>query len=111
METIQQLIAIVAVVAGTAFSVIGIIGFRRFPDVYTRLHATGKVAVFGVVLLLVAAVVTTSLGIGRGLLLIFFLMGFGPITAHAISSAAYRLGVPMQDPMQDELAAEVQEVD
>ena len=35
----------------------------------------------------------------------------GPITAHAISSAAYRLGVPMRDPMQDELAAEVREVE
>lgn len=111
METIQQLIVIVAVVTGTAFSVIGMIGFRRLPDVYTRLHATGKVAVFGVVLLLVAAVASTPLGWGRGLLLIFFLMGFGPITAHAISSAAYRLGVPMQKPLRDDLAVEVQEVD
>ena len=57
METIFQLMAILAVVVGTLFSVVGVVGFIRLPDVYTRLHATGKVGVFGVVLLLVAAVV------------------------------------------------------
>jgi multicomponent Na+:H+ antiporter subunit G len=31
----------------------------RLPDVYTRLHATGKVSVFGVVMLLLAAVFWT----------------------------------------------------
>jgi hypothetical protein len=41
METIFQLIAILAVVVGTLFSVVGVVGFIRLPDVYTRLHATG----------------------------------------------------------------------
>jgi multicomponent Na+:H+ antiporter subunit G len=55
MEIVLQVIAILAVVAGTAFSVLGVLGYVRLPDVYTRLHAVGKVGVFGAVLLLLGA--------------------------------------------------------
>ncbi|MCZ7668512.1 MAG: monovalent cation/H(+) antiporter subunit G [Chloroflexi bacterium] len=68
METILQLIAIIAVISGTFFSIVGVVGMVRLPDVYARLHATGKVGVFGVVLLLTAAVVWTPLGWARALL-------------------------------------------
>ena len=97
------MIAIAAVLLATFFSVVGIIGLVRLPDVYTRLHATGKVGVFGVVLLLVAAAAYTPLGWGKALVLILLLMIAGPVTAHAIGSAAYRLGVPMVDPLRDDL--------
>jgi multicomponent Na+:H+ antiporter subunit G len=98
------LIAVSAVVLGTLFSVVGVMGYIRLPDVYTRLHATGKVGVFGVVLLLVAAVVWTPLGWGQGLVLIFFLMITGPATAHAIGSAAKRMDIPMKNAVCDDLA-------
>lgn len=94
MGIIPQLIALTAVVVGTTFSVIGVIGMIRLPDVYTRLHATGKVGVYGVVLLLVAAAAWTPLAWGKAFLLIALLMLTGPVTAHAIASAAYRIGVP-----------------
>lgn len=105
MGTFFQVIAMVAVVIGTAFSVIGVLGYLRFPDVYTRLHATGKVGVFGVVLLLVAAVALPPLGIGKGLILMALLLIAGPATSHALSSAAYRIGIPMQRPLRDDLVA------
>ncbi|HSN75125.1 MAG TPA: monovalent cation/H(+) antiporter subunit G [Anaerolineae bacterium] len=104
MDTILQLIAIIAVVVGTAFSTLGVLGFIRLPDVYTRLHATGKVGVFGVVLLLVAAVVWTPLGWSKGLVLIIFLLLAGPVTSHALSSAAYRIGIPFAHRVRDDLA-------
>ena len=104
MDTILQLIAIIAIVVGTAFSVLGMLGMLRLPDVYTRLHATGKVGVFGVVLLLVAAVAWTPLGWGKGLLLIAFLLLAGPVTSHALSSAAYRIGIPFAHRVRDDLA-------
>jgi multicomponent Na+:H+ antiporter subunit G len=96
MDFILQLIAFLAVVVGTAFSVLGVLGLIRLPDVYTRLHATGKVSTFGVILLLVAAVGWTPLGWGKGLLLALFLLVAGPVASHAIASAAYRLGIPMK---------------
>jgi multicomponent Na+:H+ antiporter subunit G len=104
MQTLLQLIAILAVIAGTAFSVLGVLGFIRMPDVYTRLHATGKVSVFGVVLLLLATVALTPLGFGKGLVLIALLVIGGPATSHAIGSAAHRIGIPMWRPIRDDLA-------
>ncbi|MFN2105891.1 MAG: monovalent cation/H(+) antiporter subunit G [Candidatus Promineifilaceae bacterium] len=103
METLLQIIALLAVIAGTFFSLIGVIGLIRLPDVYTRLHATGKVGVYGAVLLLVAAALWTPLGWGKALLLIVLLMASGPVSAHAISSAAYRIGLPMKDAVRDDL--------
>jgi multicomponent Na+:H+ antiporter subunit G len=105
METILQLIAIVAVIVGTAFSIFGVLGFIRLPDVYTRLHATGKVSVFGVVLLLLATVALTPLDFGKGLVLIALLVIGGPATSHAIGSAAHRIGIPMKRAMRDDLVA------
>lgn len=109
MTTILQLIAIVAVMVGTLFSLVGILGYFRLPDVYTRLHATGKVGIFGVVLLLVAAVSATSLSIGKGLVLIALLLIAGPVASHAIASAAYRIGIPImgkRDDLQQEMEIE-----
>lgn len=104
MALILDLMTLLAILMGTAFSVAGVLGYLRFPDVYTRLHATGKVGVFGTVLLLVAAVLWTGAGVGRGLLLIALLMLAGPTTSHAIAAAAYRLGVPVSGE-RDDLAA------
>jgi len=103
MDTVALLIAILAVVLGTLFSIVGVLGFIRFPDVYTRLHATGKVGVFGVVLLLIAVVVWEHLSWGRGLILVFFLMLAGPATAHALASAANRIGLPMKGAERNDL--------
>jgi multicomponent Na+:H+ antiporter subunit G len=105
MITFLQLIALIAVIAGTFFSIVGVLGLVRLPDVYTRLHATGKVGVFGVVFFLVAAAIWTPLGWGKAILLIVLLMISGPVSTHAISSAAYRIGVPMKSPVRDDLGA------
>jgi multicomponent Na+:H+ antiporter subunit G len=104
MEIVLQVVVILAVVAGTAFSALGVLGYIRLPDVYTRLHATGKVGVFGAVLLLVAAVAGTPLGWGKGLLLMGFLLLTGPVAAHALASAAYRIAIPAGTSMRDDLA-------
>ncbi len=107
MNPILSIIAIIAVIMGTAFSVIGVLGYFRLPDVYTRLHLTGKVSVFGVVSLLVAAALWTPVSWGEALVLIFFLLLAGPATAHAMGSAAYRIGLPRENPSQDDLSGDV----
>jgi len=111
MEPVLQLIALIAVVLGTLFSVLGVLGLIRLPDVYTRLHATGKVGVFGVVLLLAAAVALTPLGLGKGLILIALLLLGGPAASHAIASAAYRIGIPMNRAIRDDLGERAQRED
>ncbi len=105
MQIFLEIIAILAVVLGTFFSLTGVLGYFRFPDVYTRLHATGKVGVFGVVLFLVAAVARTPLSWGKGLALIALLMITGPVVSHVLGSAAYRIGIPVRQAVRDDLQA------
>jgi multicomponent Na+:H+ antiporter subunit G len=108
MEFILQLIALAAVILGTLFSILGVLGLIRLPDVYTRLHATGKVGLFGVVLLLIGDVIFTPLGLSKGLVLIVLLMIGGPATSHALASAAYRSGIPMKQAIRDDLRDHIQ---
>lgn len=111
MDIIVEFVAIVAIIAGTLFSVVGTMGLVRLPDVYTRLHATGKVGVFAVALLAIAAVLLTDLGWGRGLILAFVMLVVGPATSHAIGSAAYRFGIPLHEmSVRDDLERDIKDV-
>jgi len=103
MENVSLLIAILAVCIGTLFSLTGVIGYIRFPDVYTRLHASAKVSVFGVVLLMVAAISYTPLSLGKGLVLISLLLISGPVISHTLASAAYRINIPRKNTGRDDL--------
>ena len=103
MESILVFIAILAVCIGTFFSLTGVLGYIRFPDVYTRLHASAKVSVFGAVFLMVAAISWTPLSLGKGLVLISLLLISGPVISHALSSAAYRVKIPLEQTTRDDL--------
>lgn len=108
MQQLTEILAILFIVIGTLFSLIGVIGFLRLPDVYTRLHATGKVSVFGVVFLLVAAILLTPLSVWKGLLLIFFVLMASPSVSHSVASAAYKAGLPMKDPARNDLKGKLE---
>lgn len=103
MEPILALLAAVFVVIGTFFSAISVLGFIRLPDAYTRLHTTGKVSVFGVASMLVSTALWAPVSWGHALVLIFFLLAAGPPTAHAIGSAAHRIGLPRKNAVRDDL--------
>jgi multicomponent Na+:H+ antiporter subunit G len=104
MEMVLQISAFVLLVFGTFMSIIGVIGFIRMPDVYTRLHATGKVSVFGLVFLLMAAAILVPINIWKTLLLIFFVLMASPSVSHSIASAAYRSKIPIVG-KRDDLAS------
>ena len=103
METILVGTAAVFILAGTFFSFISVLGYLRLPDVYTRLHTTGKVSVFGVACMLVSAALWAPVSWGHALVLIFFLLAAGPPTAHAMGSAAHRIGLPRSGAQRDDL--------
>ena len=103
MENITIILAILSIVIGTLFSLTGVIGYIRFPDIYSRLHATAKVSVFGGVLLMVAAVLYTPLSFGKGLVLICILLVSGPVVSHTIASAAYRNNIPLTNSKRNDL--------
>ena len=109
INSLFQVFALAAVIMGTFFSLIGVLGYIRMPDVYTRLHSTGEVGVFGVVLLTVATIAATGLTFGKGLVLVALLLLTAPVATHAIASAAYRIGIPMRRAVRDDLAQEMDE--
>lgn len=108
MQTTLQILALIMLVLGTVLSIVGLIGFVRLPDVYTRLHATGKVSVFGLVFLLVAASILTPITAWKGILLIFFVLLASPAVSHSIASAAYRSGVKMENAKRDDLRSKLE---
>lgn len=97
MTTVLQILAIIFVIIGTGFSVLGVVGAHRLPDVYTRLHATGKVGVMGVVFLLIAAALLIPSAWAKVMILVLILLVSGPVTSHMFGAAAHRLRIQMKE--------------
>lgn len=98
-ELFSSLVADALVVLGVFIMTIGVYGMVRLPDTYTRLHATSKAVVLGVISLLAASVVTGDPEIVyRVFLIAVFLVLTTPVSAHVIARAAYRRGEEMESP-------------
>ncbi|MFB4211910.1 monovalent cation/H(+) antiporter subunit G [Shouchella sp. JSM 1781072] len=97
--TATEWIIIILLSVGTFFSLSAGIGLIRFPDVYSRLHATGKNATASVILIMTSTFVyflyEHNLFIGKLLLTILFVFLTTPVAALLISRSAYRIGIPM----------------
>ena len=89
-------IADVLLLVGLAVMTLGVYGILRFPDVYTRLHASGKASFLGVSLLLVAGTLGGGPSAAARVVLIVVLLALTtPVAAHAIAQAAYHRREPM----------------
>ncbi len=95
LPLLTSILALVLILAGTAASVLGILGYYRLPDVFTRLHATGMVGTFGVTLLVGATVFAAGVAWPKAILLAVLILIAGPCTSHALASAAYRIRLPL----------------
>lgn len=89
---------------GVFFCTVGLIGYLRFPDIYTRLHASGKVATLGMFGLLMASAFITSETALKAIALLFFLLFSAPVSTHVIALAAHRQGIKMAQASRDDLA-------
>jgi len=90
------------VIAGAAvglfFSVSGVIGILRMPDVYCRIQCSSKTVTMGALPVLLALVIGKgpfSVYGSRALLITGLLLVVNPAASHALARAAYRIGVPM----------------
>lgn len=100
---INELLAVAALCVGAFFSAVGIIGMIRFPDVYTRIHASGKVSTLGIIGLLTGiSLIMPEITLKAVALAVFMLMT-APIASHAIAAAAHRQGVPRVGAERDDL--------
>ncbi|MDC3415600.1 monovalent cation/H(+) antiporter subunit G [Aquibacillus salsiterrae] len=92
-----DIVIIICLLVGTFFIFSTSIGILRFPDVYTRLHASTKAATLGVAGVMIGAFLFLYLenGIVSGKLIlgIVFVLLTAPVSGHMISRAAHQSGV------------------
>ncbi|ALX48155.1 monovalent cation/H(+) antiporter subunit G [Lentibacillus amyloliquefaciens] len=97
IEVIFNIIVAIFLLAGSFFLISSSIGTIRFPDVYTRLHATTKASTLGIASLLIGAFlflyIQHDIISGKLLLAIVFTLITSPVAAHMISRAAHRVGI------------------
>lgn len=109
MDIITALLEIVGMLAigfGVVFSTLGVIGVFRLPDVYARLHASGKVSTLGVFGILLGTALLVPDAAFKLIALAIFLIISSPAASHAIGLAAYRSGVRMQRAYRDDLGGQ-----
>jgi multicomponent Na+:H+ antiporter subunit G len=97
IEGIFDIIVIVLLIVGTFFIFSATIGVIRFPDIYTRLHASTKAATLGISGILIGAFiflfVEHEIVSGKLILGIVFVLLTAPVSAHMIGRAAHSSGV------------------
>ncbi|HOJ96618.1 MAG TPA: monovalent cation/H(+) antiporter subunit G [Methanospirillum sp.] len=101
---------------GLLFNALGVIGLLRFPDVYTRLHASTKATTFGSIFLCLAVVVfaiSQYLGssevqylmvITHTIIAVCALAITNAAGSHAIARAAHRSGQKPKPAVVDRLS-------
>lgn len=94
----RDAVVIVLAVIGLGFSLSGVVGIIRMPDLYTRIQCSSKTITMGALPVLIALVVgegpVTNFG-SRALVVMFLLVVVNPMASHALARAAYKRRVPM----------------
>lgn len=94
---ILQYIAAFFLFGGFFFLAVGVIGLLRLPDVYTRMHATGKCDTLGTGMVLIAIMLLIGdiTNITKLVLIGIMIATINPVITHLIAKTAYNRGTPM----------------
>lgn len=92
MNEILEMLIIILVIVGSAFTLIGSIGLFKLPDFYMRLHGPTKASTLGAGAILIASVLyfsfkQDSLSLHE-ILITLFLFITAPVSAHLMAKAA-----------------------
>lgn len=95
MIELRHIASVIIIALGVFFMLVGSIGVVRFPDFFSRIHATGKSDTLGIMLSLGGLALFEGLSVDAAklLLAIVFIGLTGPVGAHALAKAAYRYGL------------------
>jgi len=90
-----NLIITILISVGIFFMLMGAIGFIRFPDFYTRLHAAGKCDTLGEAFIFLGLILYNGLSLIS--IKLFFLIVFifltNPVAIHTLIRSAYTSGL------------------
>lgn len=85
----DELLANALAIAGLAFASLSVLGIWRLPDIYSKLHAAGKMASLGIASFALATALSTDLATAaRALLVAVFVVLTAAVSSHAIARAA-----------------------
>lgn len=92
--TISNILSVLFVMGGFFFFTTATVGLIRFPDFFTRLHATGKGDTLAVLLSLIGISIHEGLTVTSFKILVIavFIFLAQPTATHAISKAGLRCG-------------------
>ncbi len=93
----NEIIALLFIIAGITFDLFGCIGLVRLPDVYNRLQASTKCVTLGTCSILFGVFIKfgfSAAGV-KALICIVFLLLTTPVAAHALARGAHRSGIKL----------------
>ena len=82
---------------GMFFNIIGVVGIIRLPDAYSRLHASGKVAILGLFGVLIGISFLMPSGALKAFALGLFMFVTAPVVSHAIALSVRRFRTVRED--------------
>jgi multicomponent Na+:H+ antiporter subunit G len=95
---VKDVATVVAASVGLFFSLSGVVGILRMPDLYSRVQCSSKTITMGALPALIAVTIgqgwLTSFG-SRALIVGFLLVVVNPMSSHALVRAAYKVGIPI----------------
>ena len=93
--SVSSVVSILFVLGGFFFFLTATVGLLRFPDFFTRLHATGKGDTLAVLLALIGISIHEGLTVNalKILMIAVFMFLAQPTATHAISKAGMRRGL------------------
>ncbi|KQS00297.1 cation:proton antiporter [Williamsia sp. Leaf354] len=99
---ITDVVVAILVLTGSVLAFTASIGVLRFPDTMTRMHATTKPQTFGLLLILIAAMIRLAGSVDFGMLVLsgLFALITAPVVAHRIGRLAYQEQRVRDDLMQ-----------
>lgn len=99
----MNVIAVILIVLGVLFFLLGTLGLYRFPDFFTRMHAAGKCDTLGSLLIVtgLACYHGLSLGSVKIIFIAVFIFLTSPTATHAIARAAVKNKMPIWTKNED----------
>jgi multicomponent Na+:H+ antiporter subunit G len=95
MALVVDVLSWVLIVGGSFFTLVGMIGIVRMPDLFTRIHAASVTDTLGAGMLLIGMMLQAgpTLVTAKLIFILLLLVFTGPVITHALAQAATQAGV------------------
>jgi multicomponent Na+:H+ antiporter subunit G len=103
----MELAGAIITLIGSVFLFLGALGLLRMPDIFNRMQAGTKATTMGTILFLTGIAIGhfETMGAGKIVILILFIIFTNPLSSHALARAAHHIGILLaKKTVKDDLA-------